>query len=60
MRNLRTALLSLLALVLLQGCEDDPILEPTEDETGGGSYGQMSPLAAPGSTALHRANPETF
>lgn len=60
MRTLRAALLGLLALLVLQGCEDDPILEPTEDKTGGGSYGQMSPLAAPGDTALHRANPETF
>ena len=60
MRIHRAALLGLLTLLLLQGCEDDPILEPTEDTTGGGSYGQVSPLSAPRDTALHRGNPETF
>lgn len=44
-----------LGLLLLQGCEDDPILEPTEDDSGGGSYGKMSPLAQP-----RLLNPETF
>jgi hypothetical protein len=60
MRILRAALLGSLLLLLLQGCEDDPILEPTDDESGGGSYGKMSPLSAPRPARLRGANPETF
>jgi hypothetical protein len=59
-----------LAFLLLQGCEDDPILEPTGDDGGGGgSYGQMNLVPvrdsiAPtkGSTGdpQPRTNPEIF
>lgn len=45
MRTLRLRLLVLLVLAALQGCEDDPILEPTPDQTGGGSYGNLAPLS---------------
>lgn len=52
-------LLALFAL-LLQGCEDDPILEPTGDDSGGGSYGKMAPLASPSAGVQPASNPETF
>lgn len=60
MRTLRVALLGLLTLLLVQGCEDDPILEPTPDDSGGGSYGRMSPLSAPAPVEFRGVNPETF
>jgi hypothetical protein len=60
MRTVRVALATLVVLLLLQGCEDDPILEPTGDDSGGGSYGKMSPLSTPQSAELRRVNPETF
>lgn len=53
-------LLGALLLLLLQGCEDDPILAPTEDNSGGGSYGNMSPLSVPGAVESLRSNPELF
>ncbi len=59
MRTLRSAILAVLVLLLLPGCEDDPILEPTDDETGGGSYARMSPLSAP-RAEVRGVNPETF
>lgn len=60
MRTFPAVLLSLMVLLLLQGCEDDPILEPTDDKSGGGSYGNMSPLSVPQPAGLRTANPETF
>lgn len=61
MRTVRVALGTLLALLLLQGCEDDPILEPIgDDDTGGGSYGNLSPVSPPQAAELRPLNPETF
>lgn len=57
---LRAALWIVLAGFLLQGCEDDPILEPTGDDTGGGSYGRMSSLSAGRTAGPGGINPETF
>lgn len=53
-------LLLLCAALLLPGCEDDPILEPTGDESGGGSYGIMSPLSAKQPAESRESNPEIF
>lgn len=50
-----TFLVIALGILLLQGCEDDPILEPTGDESGGGSYGKMSSLVQ-----QRAGNPEIF
>ena len=60
MRALRPVVLTLLALLLLQACEDDPILEPTDDGSGGGSYGKMSTLSEPSVAELRQRNPATF
>jgi hypothetical protein len=46
--------------LLFQGCEDDPILEPTDDDSGGGSYGVISPLSAGRPADVRGSNPETF
>lgn len=59
MRVLLSVALGVLVLLLLQGCEDDPILEPTGDASGGGSYGVMSPLSGSRPAGLG-SNPETF
>lgn len=60
MPKLRAALLVFSALLLLQACEDDPILEPTEDDTGGGSYGNLSPLNVGDVNRTGASNPATF
>lgn len=60
MRTVRVAPATLTVLVLLQGCEDDPVLELASDESGGGSYGKMSPLGTPQPAELRRSNPATF
>lgn len=54
--------ITLLGALALAGCEDDPILQPTDGgKTGGGSYGQISSLApAPGGGSGEQTNPETF
>lgn len=57
---LRVVLLVAVGLILLQGCEDDPILEPTGDESGGGSYGKMAPLSSSGPRGSQVPNPEVF
>lgn len=48
---------------ILPGCEDDPLLEPSEvDNGGGGSYGKMR-LANDGTyevDSLYEANPEEY
>lgn len=52
--------LALLGALALGGCEDDPILQPTDGgKTGGGSYGQISPLV-PEDGSRGQTNPETF
>lgn len=62
MRHTLRLLLPLLVFgLLLQGCEDDPILEPTgEDETDGGSYGNVSPVASPNASGAGSHNPTVF
>ena len=56
--------LALVLLLLVSGCEDDPILEEPPQESPGGSYGKMS---FPDSNARKKddilelkENPETF
>lgn len=52
---------AIVALVLLQGCEDDPILEPSPGgDPGGGSYGILSfPQPSSGGTDTV-VNPKVF
>ena len=33
---------ALLAAGVLTACEDDPILEPSQEKAGGGSYGRLT------------------
>ncbi len=72
--RLRTTLgLIAIGTLLLQGCEDDPVLGPTNEETGGGSYGRMffvapvhagvasvEPAATNEAPAASRTNPTIF
>ena len=61
----RTLLLIVLSTLPLWGCNDDPIIGPTDDDTsGGGSYGVIHfPTEADGDSAtdsLENENPERF
>jgi hypothetical protein len=60
MRTLTSAVLGILVLLLVQGCEDDPILEPTGDDSGGGSYGVIAPLSGSRPVGHGGSNPEIF
>lgn len=60
MRTVRVALTCMILLLLLPACEDDPILEPTPDDSGGGSYGNMAPLSTPRAADVRGSNPEIF
>ena len=61
MYNLGRVLLGMMVLLLLQGCEDDPILEPTPgDSGGGGSYGNLVPLSDTLFAELRQSNSEIF
>lgn len=63
--RLRSALgVIAIGALLLQACEDDPILGPTDEDSGGGSYGRMlfvtpaARIAPPGDSAeIHVAAP---
>lgn len=57
---LRAALLLLFVGLLLPGCEDDPILDPTGDDSGGGSYGRMSTLSSRRPAEIRGTNPVIF
>lgn len=60
MHYIRAALAVAAMLLILQGCEDDPILDPVQDDSGGGSYGNLSALSAPTAAPLRRSNPKIF
>ncbi|MEX2584554.1 MAG: hypothetical protein WD766_14900 [Gemmatimonadota bacterium] len=62
MRDFHRVFLGVLILVLLQGCEDDPILEPSPDGGGGGggSYGNLAPLSDILIAELRESNLEIF
>lgn len=56
-----TAASVLLTGLLLMGCEDDPILGPTDEEPdGGGSYGRIQQLPPAPVDTVHIVNPDRF
>ena len=62
---MRSKLLLLVLVILpLWGCNDDPIIGPTDDTGGGGSYGVIhfstAPEDAPAADTLENENPELF
>ena len=65
--HIRTVLL-ILAVLAFAACDDDPIIGPTDDDTGGGSYGVIhfntSPVepgaGAAKSDSLTKENPKRF
>lgn len=53
-------LLALLMLLAATGCEDDPIVGPSTETGGGGSYGKIQQLPEDSLEALPLANPARF
>lgn len=57
--HIRTVLF-ILATLVFAGCDDDPIIGPTDDDTGGGSYGVIHFNTSPDEPGIDTADVDTL